>query len=133
MAKKSNGKHEDNGKVQGEDAKAGPLSLRVVSAALTEAKEGGQKATIKIAGVAKGLSNLVGEAVRIETLAAETQMLGRCTEVTIRQGKDGKPRTVSAKITGAPNLHQLVGRPVRLEKTQRELFRSSEEGAGAEA
>lgn len=123
-------KGKGNGTGDGDES-TGAVGLRVVSASLKEDPDGGQKAVIKVAGIAKGLTNLVGEAVRVEALDGG-HFLGHCRQVTITEGKDGKPRTVSAKVAGGPDLADLVARGVRLTKAQGNLFRS-EDAAGAEA
>lgn len=97
------------------------FGLRVKSASIKEDDDGGASAEITVAGIARGMTRLVGESTEIATIDGVRRMHGHVRSVTITEGKESGQRTVAVKMGGARQLAELVGRPVQLVQRQGEL------------
>jgi len=121
-----------NGKDQGDEkieiiegkVKSNPTvtGLRVTGASIKEDKDGGASAEVTVAGIAHGMTRLVGERAEIETLDGARRLAGHVRSITLTEAKGGSGmRQVSLKVGGARQLADLVGRAVKLAKAQGEL------------
>lgn len=128
---KENGKDQDDENVDGKPS----LGLRVKGATVKEAEDGGAIAVVTVTGAASmELVLLVGEDVQVTTISGR-QLGGHVRAVTVKEGKEGGPKVITAKVAGARNLDGLVGLQVRLTPSQGELPLPKGRGAraGAEA
>jgi hypothetical protein len=128
MATKTNGKDQDgfenvDGNAPAEKkAKLTTAGLRVSSCNVVEdAGDGSAKAEATIIGVAHGMTRLVGSTIQIETMDGVRRFSAQCRSVTISEAKTEGLRTVKIKASGGRELDALVGRQVKVSKSQQEL------------
>jgi hypothetical protein len=128
MTTKANGKDKDGfenvdgHKPKEKAAKLTTAGLRVSSCNVVEdAGDGSAKAEVTVIGVAHGMTRLVGSTIQIETMDGTRRLAAQCRSVTIAEAKTEGLRTVKIKATGGRELDALVGRQVKVSKSQQEL------------
>lgn len=126
---KGNGKDEVDGKAAKSKGKKEVFGLRVTAAKISEEAEGGARTTVTIAGIAHGMSALVGHTVSVETIGGERRLSAHVRSVKLSEPKGGGMRSVQIEASGDRHFSDLVGRGVKvsLTKSQKGLF-----GAAAE-